>query len=1585
MLRSTLALAFLSLAALAAEPQVIVTQVPGGAAVLESPFLRVRIEPALGGAVTELLDKRSGKNLAGSFEGERPPAGFGLLNDRFWPKSGGQVRNLETSPYEMTLTHPTAEKPVAVVVLRKKVEAANAKDMLVEKTLTLHPALARLQADYAVSNTGATPQINRLWVANVLRPDGVRCEKLTYFSPAPEGVVATPFDPENEEGANIWIEPQRDWRTVIGASGAGAAATAYSSHLETFYSCFPGRKSGSAYPTFEWLFQSFQYNPLNPPEGAVSLGQPFKARFVFIPFSGLSAVHGASEFVVGEIVPDPATGRVGVRLASCISETFDVKLRAVRLPSPEPRELPAQQKRASPASNADFTFDLGPLAQGSHVLTAEVTSRKTGKAVLERLVTVGEASGKYEMARLTPKAPPAAPAVPTTLPTALASPAVPWAKPLASGKLRVLFVLPHRSLREAVEVWQRVDCDFEVLRTFNVTELEATQQKPLAQDAKMLELLAKDWDVIVFGATYWRMWPKKVQEAIAAKIAAGTGVVYVWPYGNHFMTSVKGAKATQDAQDFVRQALPMNAVPPWQDLDPAKAVTLMQYQKGRMALLDYPVAPDPRGIRAKAAGGLTPLSPVSDADYPFWEYHHSLLAKALIWAANKTPAVQMQSLKIEAAEAGTRLAGAVSGGPAQVTLSVWAHDSAGAAVQAPDQTLALAPGQPTPFAFALPPMRHAGRWFATVFVKSSGATLDWRTVALDVPSPAALAATAELPCVLQKGAPLSASIAVKASAPLKATLRSSIVDATGRLLAQREDPVDLAAPAEKAFPITLVPAGALASRHYLECVLLDGDRRLASLRLPFAVDCRRYDDYLSIIWGGGDGSYIGEVARQSLADLDCFDAVVTSAGHADMHKNVESMANGLAARGLGVYAINMHHMKCDEPVLVRKPCLTDPEHRKALTQEFASKSAWLARFAPVAWLMGDEMSLGPENQFTDVCQSPTCLAGFRQYLQGVYGDVARLNASWGTRLASFDEARPFTLREAQAAKNFAPWNDHRAFMDTVYAGAFAFARGVIAQRDPGAIIGYSGGATQHIAVNGYNRYLLYQTCKAVTDYGPDSPDLMRCFMAGPHVSSWWWGMYGGGPEDNRRSTPWRLIFRGVNGSGFFAAYGAGYNIFSDFGVLDPDFSPKPNVADGLRQDVSRLRHGLGKLLLSSRRLNDGIAVHYSMPSVRAAYARDEAPVNERLWNAARWGAEACLRDLGHQFDVVAPEQIEAGALDNFRVLVLPLSQALSPAEAKAIAAFVHRGGLLIADTLAGRFDNHLNPAAKPLLADVLGLSAGAPNPDQPKALLKPAAALAKAPDLEINLLCDRIASAGAQPLASGPAGPAAFLNASGKGAACVFNFTFAPYVDARATERGQAMRAWMAAVLTRHGLAPEVAALKRGQSALALEITQFDAGAARFVGLLQDHTVAVRPGREVEIRFPRRAHVVDVIAGKVLGETDRVETDLIPARAKLYALLPERPAAPTVSAPAQTAPGQTLRIEARLGAAPGYGRALRIELAGPDGKKRPACSQNLFSLEPGLAAEIPLALNDPAGLWTVTATDPVTGLSATSKFTVAPR
>ena len=64
--------------------------------------------------------------------------------------------------------------------------------------------------------------------------------------------------------------------------------------------------------------------------------------------------------------------------------------------------------------------------------------------------------------------------------------------------------------------------------------------------------------------------------------------------------------------------------------------------------------------------------------------------------------------------------------------------------------------------------------------------------------------------------------------------------------------------------------------------------------MPFAVDCRRYDDYLSILWGGCDGSYMGRAMNSVLADTGCFDAVVTSAGRPGGYAKSEAAAEGAA-------------------------------------------------------------------------------------------------------------------------------------------------------------------------------------------------------------------------------------------------------------------------------------------------------------------------------------------------------------------------------------------------------------------------------------------------------------------------------------------------------------------------------------------------------------------------------------------------------------------------------------------------------------------------------------------------------------------
>lgn len=75
---------------------------------------------------------------------------------------------------------------------------------------------------------------------------------------------------------------------------------------------------------------------------------------------------------------------------------------------------------------------------------------------------------------------------------------VKWAKPLAGGKLKVLFILPYPTARDVVELAQRFDMDYTVIMTAGRASwdqgwYEGANATPLfgAQAATVLDTLSK--------------------------------------------------------------------------------------------------------------------------------------------------------------------------------------------------------------------------------------------------------------------------------------------------------------------------------------------------------------------------------------------------------------------------------------------------------------------------------------------------------------------------------------------------------------------------------------------------------------------------------------------------------------------------------------------------------------------------------------------------------------------------------------------------------------------------------------------------------------------------------------------------------------------------------------------------------------------------------------------------------------------------------------------------------------------------------------------------------------------------------------
>ena len=109
-------------------------------------------------------------------------------------------------------------------------------------------------------------------------------------------------------------------------------------------------------------------------------------------------------------------------------------------------------------------------------------------------------------------------------------------------------------------------------------------------------------------------------------------------------------------------------------------------------------------------------------------------------------------------------------------------------------------------------------------------------------------------------------------------------------------------------------------------------------------------------------------------------------------------------------------------------------------------------------------------------------------------------------------------------------------------------------------------------------------------------------------------------------------------------------------IVNPDMTFSRSGRD-LGEAFRALRfEGIGRLLMEAERLDDGVAIHYSMPSVHAAGSprpprpRGAARRPGTSFPANRDGWVGLLDDLGLSFRFLAAPQVEAGALQGKRVL-----------------------------------------------------------------------------------------------------------------------------------------------------------------------------------------------------------------------------------------------------------------------------------------------------------------------------------------------
>nr|MDD6335262.1 beta-galactosidase [bacterium] len=1153
-----------------------------------------------------------------------------------------------------------------------------------------------------------------------------------------------------------------------------------------------------------------------------------------------------------------------------------------------------------------------------------------------------------------------------------------WLKPYAGGKPRAFFIPSIAYGRNFIDLVTRMDTDYEVVtidRNWDNNkwgfgdfyDLRGAINDFGVMYENLEKVLCSDihFDVLVLpGVNGWAHFTDKTVAAIEKRVREGAGLVLIKPFHGVEDKRVEVLDKMSPLYSLQQELIdPESGYPArkskinvhtdaWiidehpithgfpKDIIPFDELGYYEYQaegnvfirsesgwpiaatkeygKGRVVAFGYvpkdftPEYNNPVSGSCFESAGSEFDKPNAELNFDYLEYFYMLTAKAIYWACRREPAVQLAGMKQEGDS--LRLSASEKGEYRYAYQVKTVFDSIVAQGTSDDGVIRL----PDWVAFG-------GQFRCEVkLLDQKGAVIDCAVY----PFSRALVTTIEDVTVSRDIAMVGEEVTCTVSLSGKpADVVVEVYDGLGRLLetqrfVQASDSVTYT---HKAGPMLSI------NLYFRATVVIDGHdvAKYDSKNVLITPQKRTIDDFevfmAAIHRGRRDFSAMMRERYQGV-------------GITGLYPGDSKYATSCGAKGLGVYWYhrkeycqrkNMYIETGDKKWLHRKPCLNDPafwqENGANITKTVAQKKD----FGPVSYFANDEGSLTCYTDALDLCFCPHCLAGFREWLKQQYASVEALNEAWGTAFATWEDVVPYTYYEAKKTGIYSPWGAHRIFMEKTFAGAYEKIKGFIRAQDPLGRIRMSG-CQASTAYSGYDYYQLHQHVGYFEAYGSGNQmEFHRSFRQGDTIIGGWTGY--GVSGQNARHAVWSGLFHGLSL----------FSLFWQYAILNPDYTYSQSAKDLGSVFKEVRREGLGKLLLyTAKRDHLGIAVHYSMPSIHGSYLRDD----EHRFNENREGWIHLLEDMGYQYNFLATQQIEAGALDNgeYKVLIMPYSIALTDKEVEKIRAFAAAGGMVIGDAQTGVMDAFCKLSDQGSLDDVFGVRRSN-NDNRP---FNAGDGLVVTPGFDFfdAKLQNEYEIGLAEIAVREGTGKAAYtesymntvkgfiVNRFQKGYGVYLNSWIGPrYAGARKGGGGATLRRIMGQILARGGV-EKFATLTDTQGKLLDNgyetIYYSQPGDVRFVGVLrgfEDKSVQghdglrVGPGNEqtgvadtAVLNFPRKAHAYNMRTGQYMGYTDRVETGIAPSDAALFALLPFEVEGVSGQAPAQVKPGDKAEVTAAV-------------------------------------------------------------------------
>jgi hypothetical protein len=504
-----------------------------------------------------------------------------------------------------------------------------------------------------------------------------------------------------------------------------------------------------------------------------------------------------------------------------------------------------------------------------------------------------------------------------------------------------------------------------------------------------------------------------------------------------------------------------------------------------------------------------------------------------------------------------------------------------------------------------------------------------------------------------------------------------------------------------------------------------------------AAELRPWKDYRVILWMGEQGqkALTNPNLPERLRDLDINTGMIGPGGDASFYKQhgfahyVENIVNeGLCLK----FRSNVtnwdqfikYWMESRDPqALVRSHALEDPAWLQRMNDRVAKTARDAAAHEPLMYDLRDELSTTISANPFDYDFSATSISAFREWLKVRYASLEALNQQWQTNFTHWESVMPFTtdqikqrmasgkagpeakvdwaelrsvkldLNQAKSEQtrwNFAPWADHRSYMDHALSQALEHFRRASHEADPATPVGIEG-TQMPSAFGGYDLWRMSRVLDWVEPYDIcNSREIFGSFMPGKPLLATVFEK----ETDPAMRRLWHLLLEGDKGC----------IIWWSEDCIDGSKPELPLTAKGqaLAPVLKSLQSPLAKLFMLAERERDPILIHYSQPSIQVAWLM-ESTGDGKTWVRRFSSYESdhnrhaivrnawlkALQDLGFSPTFIASEELEKGLPTSPRLLVLPQSWAMSDAELHAARAFSKREHrLVIADGPHGIFDEH---------------------------------------------------------------------------------------------------------------------------------------------------------------------------------------------------------------------------------------------------------------------------------------------------------